>query len=212
MQGPTGAQGPTGIQGITGATGPTGIQGITGATGPTGSTGPNPEVTVSEDTPTTYKVNFKSGDQNVTSPNLRSTILVYNADLSASGNVLNIPLGKLILTAQYTSTTSIQLSVRSANASVPVLTDIRRTSIYDSAAVESQTFNNTNVSTKLVLDDTVYSQSQETHWMRIRQQDPDTRLWSLCEVKTFASQNGSRTSIWVVWIYTGASFTKPQTS
>lgn len=93
-------------------------------------------------------------------------------DLSKSGSVLNVPLGSLVLTAQFGSTASIRLSIRAKDTATPVLADIRRTSIYDAAAIESQTLNNTRISTSQVLDDVVYSQSQETHWMRIRPTGP----------------------------------------
>lgn len=45
--------------------------------------------------------------------------------------------------------------------------------------------------------------------MRIRQRDPDSQLWSMCEVRTFASQGGARTSICVEWLYMQASFVAP---
>lgn len=35
--------------------------------------------------------------------------------------------------------------------------------------------------------------------MRIRQQDPVTKLWSLCEIGTFISAAGARTSIRIQW-------------
>ena len=119
---------------------------------------------------------------------------------------MNVPVGKLILVAQYTSAASIRLSVRAADTSAPVLADIRRTSIYDGASIESQTFNNTTISTAVVVDDTVYSNSQEMHWMRIRQRDPATNLWSMCQINTFASQGGARTSVCIQWFYTNATF------
>ena len=215
ITGPTGAQGITGPTGAQGATGPTGAQGIAGVTGATGGTGqkgdtgPAPGITVVESTPTSYKLSFKTADQEVVSPNLKSNTESYNADLSKSGSALNIPLGSLVLTAQFGSTASIRLSIRAKDTATPVLADIRRTSIYDASAIESQTLNNTRISTSQVLDDVVYSQSQETHWMRIRQQDPATNLWSMCQVITFASNGGARTSICVDWFYTGVTFSAP---
>jgi len=215
ITGPTGAQGimgPTGAQGATGPTGAQGIAGVTGAAGGTGQkgdTGPAPGITVVESTPTSYKLSFKTADQEVVSPNLKSNTESYNADLSKSRSALNIPLGSLVLTAQFGSTASIRLSIRAKDTATPVLADIRRTSIYDASAIESQTLNNTRISTSQVLDDVVYSQSQETHWMRIRQQDPATNLWSMCQVITFASNGGARTSICVDWFYTGVTFSAP---
>ena len=45
--------------------------------------------------------------------------------------------------------------------------------------------------------------------MRLRQQDPATSLWSMCQITTFASAAGARVSIIVDWYYTGATFTVP---
>ena len=88
---------------------------------------------------------------------------------------------------------------------------MRRTTIYNSGSVESQTFDNTTVSGRIVLDDIVYSQSQETHSMKIRQQNPDTKLWSLCEIHSFISNGGARTSVWVQWREYDVTYEEPTT-
>ena len=216
--GATGATGAQGVKGETGATGPTGVQGIKGETGATGATGAQgiqgvtgqtPNIAVAEDTPTSYKVSFKTDTQEITSPNLKSNVAYYNANLSTLNSYIDIPLDNLIFTVANTSITSVRMSVQPKVSTTPVLADIRRTSIYDGASVESQTFNNTTVAAKLVVDDLVYSQSQEINWIRIRQQNPTTKLWSMCEIRTFISQGGARTTICVEWIYTGASFEVP---
>ena len=220
-KGEAGATGPTGVQGAkgeTGATGPTGAQGAKGETGATGATGAQgiqgvtgqtPNIAVAEDTPTSYKVSFKTDTQEITSPNLKSNVAYYNANLATLNSYIDIPLDNLTFTVANTSTTSVRMSVQPKVATTPVLADIRRTSIYDGASVESQTFNNTTVAAKLVIDDLVYSQSQEINWIRIRQQNPTTKLWSMCEIRTFISQGGARTTVCVEWIYTGASFEVP---
>ena len=200
---PVGATGATGAKGETGATGATGAQGIQGVTGQT------PNIAVAEDTPTSYKVSFKTDTQEITSPNLKSNVAYYNANLATLNSYIDIPLDNLTFTVANTSTTSVRMSVQPKVATTPVLADIRRTSIYDGASVESQTFNNTTVAAKLVIDDLVYSQSQEINWIRIRQQNPTTKLWSMCEIRTFISQGGARTTVCVEWIYTGASFEVP---
>ena len=220
-KGETGATGPTGAQGAkgeAGATGPTGAQGAKGETGAAGATGAQgiqgvtgqtSNIAVAEDTPTSYKVSFKTDTQEITSPNLKSNVAYYNANLATLNSYIDIPLDNLTFTVANTSTTSVRMSVQPKVATTPVLADIRRTSIYDGASVESQTFNNTTVAAKLVIDDLVYSQSQEINWIRIRQQNPTTKLWSMCEIRTFISQGGARTTVCVEWIYTGASFEVP---
>lgn len=108
----------------------------------------------------------------ITTPNLFKLLDEYHVDLSASGSTLNIPLKNLILTYQNTSSTSVQISAAAKNVDAPVLTDIRRITVFNTSSIESPTLNNTTVSTRIVLDDLIYSQSQESHSMKIRQQDP----------------------------------------
>ncbi len=162
---------------------------------------------MAEDTPTTYKVKFTDDTQEIVSPNLRSNLKVYNKNLSVAGSSLEVPLENLILTAEYSGVGTIRLSLRPKDTAAPVLADVRRTSIYGGlGAVEVQTLDNTKISTRTVIDDIVYDQSEEMHWIRLRQQDPSTSLWSMCEVRTFSSKLGARTSICVDWLYTGVTF------
>lgn len=140
--GPRGPQGELGPQGIQGPKGDTGEQGIQGQKGEAGET---PAITVAEDTPLSYKLNFKTSTEDITTPNLFKPLVEYHVDLS----------------------------------------------------------------TRTVLDDLMYSQSQESHTMLIRQQNPTTKLWSLCEIHSFASNGGARTSIWVQWTEVDVSYEVP---
>ncbi|MFR7995890.1 MAG: hypothetical protein ACLU5G_00335, partial [Blautia sp.] len=205
---PAGATGPQGEKGDNGIQGVQGVQGNTGPQGVQGVAGETPQITVEQNTKTGYKVRFRTSTQDIVSPNLKSNTEYYNMNLAATGSTASIPLENLVLVVRNTSSTSLRLSIQPLTAGTSVLADIRRVSIYDSS-IDAQTNNNVTISTSLLLDDIVYSMSQEMHWMRIRQQNPSTKLWSLCEVRTFASQNGSRTSIWVEWIYTESTFTAP---
>ena len=233
MQGPQGELEPQGIQGDKGCPGSQGEQGIPGPEGPAGpkgdtgekdeksdtgeqgpkgdkgDTGETPVITVVEDTPLSYKLNFKTSTEDITTPNLFKSLDEYHVDLSATGSTLNIPLDNLILTYQNTSTTSVQISVAAKDTAVPVLTDMRRITIYNGSSVESQTYDNTSVSTRTVLDDLMYTQSQESHSIMIRQQNPDTKLWSLCEIHSFISNRAARTSIWVQWSEIDVSYAAP---
>ncbi len=94
---------------------------------------------------------------------------------------------------------------------MPVLADIRRTSIYNGGTVEAQTLNGATISGRTVLDDIVYTLSQETHSIKIRQQDPTTKLWSLCEVHSFLSACGARSSVRVQWIEDNVTYQPPTT-
>lgn len=218
--GPMGPRGPQGVRGDIGPKGDTGEkgeqgdkgeQGEKGEKGDPGENGETPVITVVEDTPLTYKLNFKTTAEDITSPNLFKPLEEYHVNRSATGSTFNLPLGSLILTYQNTSTTSIRITVAAKDTAVPVLTDMRRITIYNGSSVESQTYNNTTVSTRTVLDDLMYTQSQESHSMTIRQQNPTTNLWSLCEIHTFSSNGGARTSVWVQWSEVDVSYEAPTT-
>ncbi len=184
-----GPQGEQGVQGPQGEKGDTGEKGEQGTQGPKGENGETPVITVAEDTPRSYKLHFQSGEQELTTPNLFAPFTEYHVDLSAANSTLNIPLKDLALTYQRSSASALR----------PVLVDIRRTTIYDGSTIETQTMNSATVSASVALDGTVYTNSQETHNMRIRQQDPATKLWSMCEINSFLSAAGARCSIRIQW-------------
>ena len=181
---------------IQGEVGPQGVQGIQG---PKGENGETPVITVTEDTPRSYKLHFQSGEQELTPPNLFAPFTEYHVDLSAANGTLNIPLKDLALTYQRSSASALRISIAPKDAAAPVLVGIRRTTIYDGSTIETQTMNSTAVSASVALDGTVYTNSQETHNMRIRQQDPATKLWSMCEINSFLSAGGARCSIRIQW-------------
>ncbi len=213
--GPEGPQGEKGEKGDTGATGPQGERGEQGEKGETGEKGEQgepgetPEIAVVENTPLQYKLRFKTTAQEVLTPNLIPPLQEYHADISATNSVLAVPLDKLVLTYQNTSSTAVRVSIAPKDETVPILTDIRRTSIYGGGSIEVQNNDNTTVSKSLVLDSIMYSQSQEEHSMKIRQQDPTTKLWSLCEVHSFISNGGARASVWVQWSEINVSYSAP---
>lgn len=192
--------------------GPTGPTGSTGVKGDIGATGPASTITVEESSPTAYRVRFHGSGADVVSPNLRASPEVYNMNLSSTGSAREITLGKLILNVQNAGTSAIRLSLRAADTAAPVLVDLRRTTIYDGSTIESQTWNSVSFSTAQIIDDILYDNSQETHWMRLRQQDPATKLWSMCQITTFASAAGARVSVIIDWYYTGVTFAAPSGS
>ena len=198
VQGDRGCPGPQreqGVQGPQGEKGDTGEKGEQGIQGPKGENGETPVITVAADTPRSYKLHFQSGEQELTPPNLFAPFTEYHVDLSAANSTLNIPLKDLALTYQRSSASALRISIAPKDAAAPVLVDIRRTTIYDGSTIETQTMNSTTVSASVALDGTVYTNSQETHNMRIRQQDPATKLWSMCEINSFLSAGGARRSI-----------------
>ena len=134
IQGPPRPAGPQGLREEQGSRGEQGEQGIQE---PKEDTGEAPAITVVEDTPLSYKLNFKTSADDITTPNLFKPLVEYPADLSASRSTLNIPLRNLILTYQQTSATTIRISVIAKDQAVPVLTDMLRTAIYNSSSVET---------------------------------------------------------------------------
>ena len=227
IQGPkgdTGPQGPQGEKGDTGEKGEQGIQGPKGDTGPQGEkgdtgergeqgiqgeTGETPVITVAEETPLSYRLHFAAGGQELTTPNLFAPVTEYHADLSAVGSELVIPLKDLTLTYQTTSATALRITMAPRDAAAPVLVDLRRTSIYNGSTVETSTLNGTSVSSRTVVDEIVYTNSQETHQMVLRQQDPVSKLWSLCEIRSFLSSGGARCSLRIQWSEYDVSYAPP---
>ena len=126
-------------------------------------------------------------------------------------STLTIPLRDLLLTYQTTSTSALRITIAPKDSAVPILTDMRRTSIYNGGTVEALTLNNTVVSGRTVLDEIVYTLSQETHNIKIRQQDPVTKLWSLCEVHSFLSAGAARVSVRVQWTEYDVTYPAPTT-
>ena len=194
------------INGSTGPERPRGEQGIQGEKGDSGET---PVIAVAEDTPLRYKLHFQTSEQELTTPNLFAPFTEYHVDLSAADSTLNIPLKDLILTYQHASASALRISIAPKNTAAPVLVDLRRTTIYDGSTIETQTFNGSSISASIVIDGTVYTNSQETHNMRIRQQDPVTKLWSMCEINSFLSAGGARCSIHIQWSEYDVAYAAP---
>lgn len=206
VRGDPGPVGPQGVQGYRGCPGPQGEQGVQGEKGDTGET---PVITVSEDTPLSYKLHFQTSEQELTTPNLFAPFTGYHVDLSAADSTLNIPLKDLILTYQRSSASALRISIAPKDAAAPVLVDLRRTTIYDGSTIETQTLNGSSISASIAIDGTVYTNSQETHNMRIRQQDPVTKLWSMCEINSFLSAGGARCSIRIQWSEYDVTYAAP---
>ena len=139
---------------INGSTGPEGPQGEQGIQGEKGDTGETPVITVAEDTPLSYKLHFQTSEQELTTPNLFAPFTEYHVDLSAADSTLNIPLKDLILTYQRASASALRISIAPKNTAAPVLVDLRRTTIYDGSAIETQTLNGSSISASIAIDGT----------------------------------------------------------
>lgn len=209
VRGDTGPKGDPGPQGPIGPRGERGEKGEQGIQGEKGDTGETPVITVAEDTPLSYKLHFQTSEQELTTPNLFAPFTEYHVDLSAADSTLNIPLKDLILTYQRASASALRISIAPKNTAAPVLVDLRRTTIYDGSTIETQTLNGSSISASIAIDGTVYTNSQETHNMRIRQQDPVTKLWSMCEINPFLFAGGARCSIRIQWSEYDVAYAAP---
>lgn len=126
----------------------------------------------------------------MTTSNLFAPFTEYHVDLSAADSTLNIPLKDLILTYQRAAHQHRAEEHRRARFGRPAQNDhLRRQHDRDTDAQRQQHFR------KHCDRRHVYTNSQETHNMRIRQQDPVTKLWSMCEINSFLSAGGARCSI-----------------
>lgn len=208
-RGPVGPKGDPGPQGPIGPRGERGEKGKQGIQGEKGDSGETPVIAVAEDTPLRYKLHFQTSEQELTTPNLFAPFTEYHVDLSAADSTLNIPLRDLILTYQRASASALRISIAPKNTAAPVLVDLRRTTIYDGSTIETQTLNGSSISASIAIDGTVYTNSQETHNMRIRQQDPVTKLWSMCEINSFLSAGGARCSIRIQWSEYDVAYAAP---
>lgn len=130
---------------------------------------------------------------------------IYHTRISMSGDSYEVIVGNVVYFLQHVSAGIFSLSIRSSGKSF--LVDVKRTSQYDLTGVEGSTFNSLTLNTtNQSLDAVIYTNSNEMHRTWIRQQDPDTNLWSLHEVNLFPSSNGNRIDIWVYKIYEDISY------
>ena len=132
--------------------------------------------------------------------------------MSATNSSFNLPIENLILNYLKTGGNTIQLSVRAKDTATPITADIIRTTIYGLGSPEAQYFDNIQITGQIVLDGTIYADSQEQYWLTVRQQNPVSSLWSTCIVRLFSSKNGARVSIWLRWIEYNVSYTVPTTT
>lgn len=84
------------------------MSGTVGRTRNPGEKGDNGEtpitiITISENTPISYKLNFKTTEQDITTPNLFAPDVEYHVNISATNSTFDVPLRNLVLTYQTTS-------------------------------------------------------------------------------------------------------------
>lgn len=204
--GPQGIQGEQGPQGPQGEPGPKGDVGIQGLQGEPGSDGINPEILIIEDSPLSYRLQINTAENVITTPNLKTSYEIYSANLKNSGTYLDVPVGKIIYRIEYNSAIDLRLKLRAAEGT-SIIADMKKFAQYNATVCESGTNDNYTLTENFVtIDSNIYNSSNEYHVTRIRQQDPDTALWSLCDVYLFASSSGARVDVWIEWKGVGLSY------
>ena len=103
------------------------------------------------------------------------------------------------------SSAGLTLYIKPLDTHLPLRADIKRSTIYNSTP-EGDQWDNRNITGSLTIDGLLYFNSNEMHLTRIRQQDPVTGLWSLCDVHMYPSYAARRVSIWVKWIEFNVDF------
>jgi hypothetical protein len=172
-----------------------------------GVDGFSPTVSVSESTPEVYVLNVTDKNGSYSTPNLRGTAVesMTSANLSEPQSSVDVSVGNLIYTAANSGENSLTVQLRSKTGGV--LADVNKFAQYNSINLNSTALDKTTFTTvPTTVDAMVYNNSNERHLTQIRQQDPETGLWSVHEVNLFTSAGGSRTDIWVRKIAAGLSY------
>lgn len=124
---------------------------------------------------------------------------VYHANLAAVGSFREVVVGKVVYKAQHNPAGTFRIYVKSTGGTVTV--DIKRSSQIDSY-YSARTLDNYGLTeTEQNIDTAIYSASNEMNRTWIRQQDPETKLWSMHEIDLFASAGRARVTIFVYLIY-----------
>ncbi len=112
-------------------------------------------------------------------------------------------MGDVIYRLEVVNTAELRLLILPATA--PVLIDLKRFGQYDTAGLDATTLDNFTLSTSVNIDTVIFNSSREMHRTWLRQQSPETGLWSLDEIDLFVSNGSARITIWVYQIFTNVS-------
>ena len=122
---------------------------------------------------------------------LSSMMGVVNGDISAAGSTLSLTIDEIgvKITLAYTSTTSCSVTYYAISGTISPV-DIRRCTIWGGSGVETYTVDGgTLTTTGTVVDDTVYTVSNDTsaHFIRVN--------GTIYIVTVWISGNGARASL-----------------
>lgn len=193
----------------------------TGPTGPTGTLDLGGSlftvINTGDSTPVNYKSELQlksssldiSVSSNPAAVAIESRTKVYHANLSSTSSVLDIPLKNLVYRLRGGSD-----FVLSLYAEKQTRVDIRRFGQWNDTFlgtpnIDNRVWDNHVFTGLLEIDNPIYNDSNEKNTFWIRQQDPQTGLWTLHEINLFSSNNGARTSVWVNQLDTDVSYSVP---
>ncbi|MDR2202133.1 MAG: hypothetical protein LBP26_05155 [Clostridiales bacterium] len=112
---------------------------------------------------------------------------------------MDIPVGYLTYRVSHSAGTDLSVSLK-ATTILNVLADVKKFAQFNAAGVESVSYDATVFNLNWVKIDSIsYNRSNEYHVTRIRQQDPRTKQWMLCDVHLFSSDGANRVNAWVEW-------------
>lgn len=125
---------------------------------------------------------------------------------TATDHTAVLPCQALAIIIQHHSSDSIRLILQVSERYTSIKTDIQKICFFDHGAFEFQSISRKLERDTVDYEDILSCHSQEIHWIRVRQQNPDTLLWSMCEIRIFASDHGHRTSVCIEWFYVDIPF------
>ena len=131
-------------------------------------------------------------------------VTVYRADLSTSGDTLDIPIGDITLQVYWYNATQVNYQLI-PNPNFNTTIDVYKYSFWGTGSTQCNTWDSYVLSSNLILDDGSYSNSNEV-WNCVIRQRTQSGLYSTYSIKGFVSGNGARATIEVTQIEVDVSY------
>lgn len=130
----------------------------------------------------------------------------FHFDMSSVGITKDIIIENLIYRLECIADNGNLRMYLGSNTGTNILTDFKRVGQYE-GGIEVNVQDNKQINAMTSIDDTIYSNSLELNVVRIRQQNPTTNKWSICDVRLFASAGSKRVDVFVDWIAKDIEYT-----
>jgi len=112
-----------------------------------------------------------------------------------------VPVSCVDLVFTFVDNMTIQLRIRPRLPFTSVLVDSRRFSFSGATAAAEAHDNLTLTGDGIVASPNILTESNDFQKSWLRQQNPDTGKWSLCEYSVFGSNGSERITVWINWIF-----------